>query len=86
MTMSGTVFTDAMRTHLAPGHDANGKATKSWDFEVLAGVGANRSTGDDMLRCLKANIGIDQTRFGAAMKFAQRPRSEITKTMRIGLA
>jgi hypothetical protein len=27
MTMSGAVFTDAMRPHLAPGHDDTGKAT-----------------------------------------------------------
>jgi CubicO group peptidase (beta-lactamase class C family) len=28
MTMSGTVFTDAMRAHLASGHDVTGKAAK----------------------------------------------------------
>lgn len=44
MTMSGTASTDAMRAHLAPGHDDNGKPAKNWDFDALAGAGAIRST------------------------------------------
>src|SRR6185503_14325689 len=49
MSMSGTSFTQAMRAHLAPGHDENGKPADNWDFEALAGAGAIRSTADDML-------------------------------------
>ena len=86
MTMSGTVFTDVMRAHLAPGHDDTGKAAKNWEVDALAGAGAIRSTTNDMLRYLKANMGIDQSPLVAAMKLAQRPRSDMTKTMRIGLA
>src|SRR5262249_13837151 len=37
MTMTGTAFTDAMRAHLANGHDDTSKAVKNWDFDVLAG-------------------------------------------------
>jgi D-alanyl-D-alanine-carboxypeptidase/D-alanyl-D-alanine-endopeptidase len=85
MTMSGTAFTDAMRAHLAPGHDDTGKAAKSWDIDVLAGAGAVRSTANDMLRYLKVNMGIDQSPLAAAMKLAQQPRSEMAKTLRIGL-
>jgi serine-type D-Ala-D-Ala carboxypeptidase/endopeptidase len=84
MTMSGTVFTDAMRAHLAPGHDVTGKAAKNWDLGALAGAGAIRSTADDLLRYLKANMGIDQSPLADAMKLAQRPR-EMAKTMHIGL-
>jgi serine-type D-Ala-D-Ala carboxypeptidase/endopeptidase len=84
MTMSGTVFTDAMRAHLAPGHDVTGKAAKNWDLGALAGAGGIRSTADDLLRYLKANMGIDQSPLADAMKLAQRPR-EMAKTMRIGL-
>lgn len=86
MTMSGTAFTDAMRAHLAPGHDNTGKAANNWDFDALAGAGAVRSTANDMLRYLKANMGIDQSPLAAAMKLAQRPRSDMAKTVRIGLA
>jgi CubicO group peptidase (beta-lactamase class C family)/ATP-dependent Clp protease adapter protein ClpS len=86
MTMSGTAFTDAMRAHLAPGHDDTGKAAKNWDLDVLAGAGALRSTANDMLRYLKANMGIGQSPLAAAMNLAQQPRSDMTKTVRIGLA
>lgn len=86
MTMTGTAFSDAMRAHLAPGHDNEGKAAKNWDIDALAGAGAIRSTANDMLRYLKANMGIDPSPLAAAMKLAQQPRSDMTKTMRIGLA
>jgi D-alanyl-D-alanine-carboxypeptidase/D-alanyl-D-alanine-endopeptidase len=86
MTMSGTVFSAAMRVHLAAGHDDTGKAVKNWDFDALAGAGAMRSTANDMLRYLRANMGIDQSSLAAAMKLAQQPRSDFTKTIRIGLA
>ena len=36
MTMSGTVFTDAMRAHLATGHDDSGNAVEKWDLDVFA--------------------------------------------------
>lgn len=86
MTMSGTVLSDAMRARLAAGHDDTGKAAKNWDFDALAGAGAMRSTANDMLRYLRANMGVDQSSLAAAMKLAQQPRSDFTKTIRIGLA
>ncbi len=86
MTMSGTVLTDAMRAHLASGHDDTGKAAKNWDFDALAGAGAVRSTANGMLRYLKANMGIDRLPLAVAMQLAQQPRSEVIRTMRIGLA
>ena len=86
MSMSGTAFTDAMRAHLAPGHDGTGKVTKNWDLDALAGAGALRSTANDMLRYLKANMAIDQSPLAAAMKLAQQPRRDMAKTLRIGLA
>jgi serine-type D-Ala-D-Ala carboxypeptidase/endopeptidase len=86
MTMSGTALTDAMRTHLASGHDDTGKATKNWDFDALAGAGAIRSTANDMLRYLKTNMGIDRSPLAAAMQLAHQPRSDATKNIRIGLA
>ena len=85
MTMSGTEVTGAMRARLAPGHVDTGDAASNWDFDALAGAGAIRSTANDMLRYLKANMGIDQSPLTAAMKLAQQPRREIGK-MRIGLA
>jgi len=86
MTMSGTGLTDAMRAHLAPGHDQNGAAAKNWDLDALAGAGAVRSTANDMLRYLRANMGDAPAPLLAAMKLAQAPRSDMNKTMHVGLA
>jgi serine-type D-Ala-D-Ala carboxypeptidase/endopeptidase len=86
MTMSSTALTDAMRARLAPGHDGMGKPVKNWDIDALAGAGAIRSTPNDMLRYLRANMGLDRSALTDAMKFAQQPRREMTKTARVGLA
>jgi len=86
MGMSGTAFTDAMRAHLALGHDDNGKPAKNWDFDALAGAGALRSTANDMLRYVRANMGVDPSPLSEAMRFAQEPRRDMGKIMRVGLA
>jgi CubicO group peptidase (beta-lactamase class C family) len=86
MTMSGTALTPEMRAHLAPGHDDAGKPVQNWDFRAMAGAGAIRSTANDMLRYLKANMGLDPSPLAAAMKFAQQPRRDMNNTTRIGLA
>jgi serine-type D-Ala-D-Ala carboxypeptidase/endopeptidase len=86
MMMTGMVFTEAMRAHLAPGHLYTGEAAKNWDLDALAGAGAIRSTANDMLRYLKANMGVDASPLAAAMKLAQQPRGDMGKTIRIGLA
>ena len=86
MSLSGTAMTDAMRAHLAPGHDESGKPAKNWDIDALAGAGAVRSTADDMLHYLEANMHPDAGPLGAAMKLAHQPRADMVKGIRIGLA
>jgi serine-type D-Ala-D-Ala carboxypeptidase/endopeptidase len=87
MTTSGTALKDAMRAHLAPGHDSSGTAANNYDFpNAQAGAGGIRSTANDMLRYLKANMGIDQSPLAAAMKLAQQPRGNMVETARVGLA
>lgn len=85
MSMSGTRFSAAMRAHLARGHDENGKPASNWDLDALTGAGGIRSTANDMLRYLKANMGASHSPLRAAMTFAQQPRAEVGKGMRIGL-
>jgi CubicO group peptidase (beta-lactamase class C family) len=85
MEMSGTRFTDAMRAHLAPATDQLGRPVKNWDLDVLVGAGGIRSSANDMVRYLKANMGLTQTPLLAAMKLAQEPRRDVGKTERIGL-
>jgi CubicO group peptidase (beta-lactamase class C family) len=86
MTMTGTAATEALRAHLVPGYDSADKPAMNWDIPGLAGTGAIRSTARDMLRYLKANMGIDRSPLLAAMKLAQQPRRDMDRTTRIGLA
>jgi D-alanyl-D-alanine-carboxypeptidase/D-alanyl-D-alanine-endopeptidase len=86
MTMSSTALSGKMGAHLAPGHDEQGKPAKNWDLDALAGAGAIRSTASDMLRYLRANMGIDPSPLSQAMTSAQEPRRDVSKAMRVGLA
>lgn len=88
MTATDTVTTDAMRPHLAPGHDDIGAPVASWDFQAFAGAGAIRSSVNDMLRYLRANMAADRTPLADVMTLAHAPRESMDpdKANRIGLA
>jgi len=59
LDLQDTVITlaDAQRARLMPPRTAGGAAATNWDFQALAGAGALRSTPDDLLRFLAANLG-----------------------------
>lgn len=46
----------SMRSRAASGHDANGDSTSMWDLPTLAGAGGLRSTAEDMLSFLGAQL------------------------------
>jgi D-alanyl-D-alanine-carboxypeptidase/D-alanyl-D-alanine-endopeptidase len=54
-----------------------GEPTSPWVFDALAGAGALRSTADDMLRFVRANLGRSQVppRLRSAMDDALEPRT-----------
>ncbi len=56
--------------HLAPPHNADRQADKNWSFDALAGAGAIRSTTDDMLRFIKANLHPPESAVGKAIELA----------------
>jgi serine-type D-Ala-D-Ala carboxypeptidase/endopeptidase len=56
MTSTAIALSPELRARLAPGHDAEGKPVRNWDLDVLAGAGGLRSTVDDQLRFLAANL------------------------------
>lgn len=45
-----------LRSRLAAGHDSAGRPAANWDLPALAGAGALRSTMNDMLKFLAANL------------------------------
>ena len=56
-----------MKARLAVGHGPNLEAVSNWDLAVLAGAGALRSSANDMLTFLAANLGYTRTPLAAAM-------------------
>jgi D-alanyl-D-alanine-carboxypeptidase/D-alanyl-D-alanine-endopeptidase len=73
-------LSEDLRSRLAQGHNRNGDPVANWDFSVLAGAGALRSTADDMLKFLRANIGPSDGPLSAAIRATHRPRHEIDKS------
>src|SRR5581483_6818 len=57
----------AMQARLATGHSATGAAVANWDIPTLAGAGALRSTANDILTFLAANLGYVKTPLARAM-------------------
>ncbi len=55
---------------LAPPHNGNRKADKNWTLDALAGAGGIRSTTDDMLRFIKANLHPPENVAGKAIELA----------------
>src|SRR6266536_453083 len=60
-------LTPEMQVRLATGHSASLKPVSNWDLPTLAGAGALRSTANDMLKFLAANLGYVKTPLAQAM-------------------
>jgi CubicO group peptidase (beta-lactamase class C family) len=76
-----------LRTRLAPGHDEGGNAAGLWDLPAIAGAGALRSTVNDMLKYVRANVDSTSRPLGRtlAMTHATR-RPGPAPTITMGLA
>ena len=84
MTNTAITFTPWMKAHLAVGHDPQGSVTSNWDVPTLAGAGAIRSTTNDMLKFLDANLHPERGALQRAMAFAHEQRAP-AGNMGIGL-
>ncbi len=72
MTSTKVTLSPADVARLAPGHSSSGEPVPNWDLsEALAGAGGLRSTADDMLAFLAANLSTDNETLGKAMRRAQ---------------
>ena len=70
MNDTAITLSDDLRDRLAPGH-AKGTQVSNWDIPTLAGAGAFRSTVQDMMILLKANMRPDGTPLRGAIELAQ---------------
>jgi D-alanyl-D-alanine-carboxypeptidase/D-alanyl-D-alanine-endopeptidase len=67
MTSTRITLTPEMKTRLATGHDSAMDPVSSWDMPALAGAGALRSTANDLLIFLAANLGYTESPLAPAM-------------------
>jgi D-alanyl-D-alanine-carboxypeptidase/D-alanyl-D-alanine-endopeptidase len=68
MTSTGITPTPEMQARMAHGHGETLQPVPNWDAPTLAGAGALRSTINDLLKFLAANIGLTETPLAPAMK------------------
>jgi CubicO group peptidase (beta-lactamase class C family) len=67
MNSTGISLSPEMNARLALGHNNQLSAVPNWDFQVLAGCGALRSTVNDLLTFLGANLGYVKSPLAPAM-------------------
>jgi CubicO group peptidase (beta-lactamase class C family) len=84
-------LTPSMRARLALGHSAKGEVVPNWDIGALSGAGALRSTVNDMLTYIAANLNADVDSAGIPLAPALhathlRRRDAGSTQMGIGLA
>jgi CubicO group peptidase (beta-lactamase class C family) len=69
-------LTPSMKQHMAQGFDAMGTPVRSWDLPTLAGAGALKSTANDMLKFLAANLDSTSSSIGRVLAAAKLPRHD----------
>jgi len=67
-------LTAEMQSRLATGHDAMGEPVSNWDLPTLAGAGALRSTVNDLLIFLAANMELKKSGLTAALQLTHKPQ------------
>ncbi|HKV52727.1 MAG TPA: serine hydrolase [Gemmatimonadaceae bacterium] len=84
MTHTAITLNPWMKAHLALGHDEDGRVVENWDIPAMAGAGGIRSTTNDMLEFLAANLHPEGGALQRALAFAHEERAPAGNMM-IGL-
>ena len=86
MSDTGVALSTDMRARLATGHKADLGPTANWDILTLAGAGGLRSTVNDMMRFVAANLGLTATELAPAMANTHESRENMgPEGMQVGL-
>jgi len=88
LKMSDTAIelTPVMKARLASGHNQMLKPVANWDLPTLAGAGALRSTVNDLLKFVGANLGLTKSPLAVAMQKAHQPQHHTgTPGLEVGL-
>lgn len=84
--MNSTVITltPQLKKRLAKGHNAR-EEVPNWDIPTLAGAGALRSSADDMITFMAANMGVRRSKLSEAMDLSHEKRIDASETMKVGI-
>ena len=74
MNSTQVTLSPELKAKLTPGHNAQGAVVPNWDFQALAGCGALRSSVNDLLTFLAANLGFSHSPLERAMAAMVKPR------------
>lgn len=74
MKSTRITLTPEMKARLAVGHNAGMEPVENWDLPALAGAGALRSTVNDLLNFLAANVGYTKSPLAPAMAAMAKTR------------
>lgn len=85
MKNTGITLSEEQKRRLASGHGESRERVSNWDLPALAGAGALRSTANDLLTFLAANLGYSKSSLAAAMT-AQRDVRRPTSTPGLQIA
>ena len=85
MTSTASTLSADMKARLAPGHSAAGALAPNWDLAALAGAGALRSTVEDMLKFLSANLHPESSALAKHLTLTHAARRDAAAGMKIGL-
>ena len=86
MSDTSITLSPSQRERLAIGHSVQLRPVANWDLPTLAGAGALRSTVNDMLTFVEANLGVQRSALQDAMAMTHAPRRDFPgPNMQIGL-
>lgn len=74
MASTTITLTPELAQRLVPGHDHDGQRVANWDLPALAGAGALRSSANDLLTFLAANLGLVDSPLSPAMRSMLKTR------------
>lgn len=78
-------LSEKQRQRLAPPYDAALQPAKNWDLPAIAGAGGIRSTVNDMLKFVEANLADDDQPLTKAFRLSHEKRQAIPGGQAIGL-
>ncbi len=84
MTVTGISFLPSIQKNVAQGHDGN-KKVSNWDFKSLQGAGALRSTIEDMVRFLSANMELIDSTLCKTMKACHITQKTVSPQLKASL-